>query len=737
MLLALCVAAVIAAYQWSKLYASNRVRAISLALRLTALLLLFIPFVEPILVSPDVVDDENFVAVLIDTSESMSIPDEANGLTRLALADKLLFDEADGIAGDLDEHFQIRYYTFNTSASRVDSVRSTAATGTGTDLSAALERVVSDFRGVPLSGVVLLSDGGDNSTNVPLNLASELAAADAPLYIVGLGKESFASEREILEVDVNKAIEQNTGAEIEVRTRSWAAEEGPVTFSIKRGNEIVFTEKRTLKGNGRVDQFAFFFEPEQQGTGEYVLEIESADDELNVLNNSLEMLIDTRADTTRVLYFEGALRQDFKFIKRALEDDQVIDFVSVSRTGANKYYRQGIRNPLELAGGFPTTKDELYEYKAVIFGDIEASNFSIEQLQMLEEYVRIRGGGFLMLGGLTAFAEGDYWNTPIADVLPVTLDPSRRVAIPVSFEDESVEPAEKGFRFTPTPAGLENPILKLSPDPRTNRNRWSTVPGLTSINFLGAPKAGATVLAEKPDDRFGQSEPLLITQRYGRGRATALATSSTWRWQMLLDSKDQRHERFWRQLVRWQIADAPNAVNIKVESDHPEPGQEVSLAVEVFAPQFTSLENATVRGIIRDPFGIERTIDFQEDLVLSGTYSTSFAPEDEGVYRLDVVATLDGETLGSQNQNFLVRKTRKEFYDASLKRSFLENLATVSGGDYFPASDASKIADRLRGRRTQSTIYESDALWDMPALFALILGLLVFEWWYRRKKGLA
>lgn len=736
-LLVVCVIVTFGVYKLSQVYASSKVLGISLALRLVALVLLFIPFFEPVLVSPDVVDDENFVAVLLDTSQSMSIPDGASGMTRLAQADQILFDEADGLAADLDEHFQIRYYAFNSQAVRSDSIRGNTATGTGTDLSAALDRVMNDFRGVPLSGIVLLTDGGDNSTSVPLNVATSLAAADAPLYVVGLGQESFETEREILEVDVNKAIEQNTGAEIEVKVRSWASEPAPVSFSITRGTEVVFTEKRMLKGDGRIDQLTFFFEPDQQGAGEYAMHVEAAPNEMNELNNSLELLIDTRSDTTRVLYFEGALRQDFKFVKRALEDDQVIDFVSVSRTGTNKYYRQGIRNPTELEGGFPTTRDELYQFKAVVFGDIEASNFSIDQLRMVEEYVRVRGGGFMMLGGLSSFVEGDYWNTPIADLLPVTLDPSRRFTLPPVFSNESGDPAEDGFRFEPTTAGLDNPILKLSADPRTNRARWATVPGLTSINYLGAPKAGAVVLAEKPEDRFGPSEPLLVTQRYGRGRSTALATASTWRWQMLLEAADQRHERFWRQLIRWQVADAPDNVNVSIGSDHPEPNQELELSVEVFDATFRPTEGARVAAVVRDPFGIERTVEFQEVLARPGSYSATIAPGDEGVYRIDAVATLGDVTLGSQTRSLLVRKTRREFYDASLKRPFLQSLASAAGGAYFDADETSAITDHLRGRRTQSTIYESSSLWDMPALIALIIALLTFEWWYRRRKGLA
>ena len=731
-----------ATYYWSNLYATNQTRAVSLAIRLIVLLLLFVPLLEPVLVSPDVVDDENFVAVLLDTSESMEIPDATiegssqNNATRLESARRVLLGDG-GLASALDEHFQVRYYGFDSSVRRVDSLESAAAIGTRTDLTAVLDRVQNDFRGVPLSGVVVLTDGGDNSDTLPINKAEELGAADVPVYAVGIGRESLDAEREILDVSVSKAIEQNTGAEIDVKVRSWGRETGTVEFSILQGEQPVFSERRALKGDGRIDQLTFFFEPDRPGAAEYTIRVEPLADEHNTFNNELEMLIDTRADTTRVLYFEGALRQDFKFIKRALEDDQVIDFVSVSRTGTGKYYRQGIRNASELSGGFPTERDELYQFKAVVFGDIEASNFGLDQLRMLEEYVRVRGGGFLMLGGRSSFAEGDYWNTPLADVLPVTLDPSRATVLPPTFTDDAKPPAEQGYRFEPTPAGLENPILKLTPDPGANRTRWATMPGLTSINYLGAPKAAAVVLAQKPSDNFGKSEPLLVTQRYGRGRATALATASTWRWQMLLDSEDQRHERFWRQLIRWQAAEAPDRVNISIDNDHPEPDQPIALGVEAFTPEFRMLEGADVRGTITDPFGTEQPFEFREELARPGSYTAEFVPRDEGIYSLTAAAVKDGSSAGTQQRSFLVRKTRREYADAVQNRQLLEDVARASGGGYFTPEDASRIPEILRGRKTQTTVYESDYVWDAPALWLAIVLLLSFEWWYRRRKGMA
>lgn len=717
-------------------FPNRRTRWTSFGLRAGAWLLLCLPLLEPVLITPDVVPDENFVAVLVDGSASMAIPDGPDGATRYAAARNLLFDPDDGFAAPLADVFQLRYYTFADEASRVDSVATSAPDGSGTNLSTALERVLADFQGLPLAGVVLLSDGGDTSTDVPLNQAEALRSRGIPLHVVGVGQASFAQERELLEATAAKSVEETTGAEIDVKVRSWAQERRPVTFRLFEGETEVFTAQRPLKGAGKIDQFSFFFEPETPGTQVYTLKIDEAPEETNTVNNALDLLIETARDTLRVLYFEGHLRREFKFTKRALEDDQVVSFTSVSRTGTGKFYRQGIASPDELRGGFPATPAELYQFKAVVLGDVEASFFSIEQLQMLESFVRIRGGGFLMLGGRLSFAEGNYWNTPLADLLPVELDPSRAQIVPRAFVDPAKEPAEQGFHFAPTALGFDNPILKLAADPAQNRSRWATMPTLTSLNYLGRAKPGAQILARKPDDDFGDAEPLLVVQRYGRGRSAALATASTWRWQMHLATEDTRHERIWRQLVRWLAASAPDPVALDLGPRRFAPGAAVPLRTTVFDDQYFPVADATVTARLTTPSGAEAEVPLTPSLTEPGLYTAPYVPDAEGIYEVAIAAQHPEGGVTTGSGRFLVRPSKAETYNATLKQPFLEHLATTAGGQYYAAEATGDLPEALRSRRTSTSIFHADYLWDLPLLFLLALGLLIGEWAYRRRKGL-
>ena len=84
----------------------------------------------------------------------------------------------------------------------------------------------------------------------------------------------------------------------------------------------------------------------------------------------------------RILYIEGEPRWEFKFLRRAVEDDS-IDLFSMLRTTQNKIYcqeqmdgKQGLTNLDELKDGFPTKVEELFGFDGLIIGSVDAPYFT-------------------------------------------------------------------------------------------------------------------------------------------------------------------------------------------------------------------------------------------------------------------------------------------------------------------------------------------------------------------------
>ncbi len=139
-------------------------------------------------------------------------------------------------------------------------------------------------------------------------------------------------------------------------------------------------------------------------------------------NNQRDALVRVEDSREKLLYIEGEPRFEMKFLRQAVADDKNLQIVTLQRTADRKFLRLDIDRPDDLAGGFPKTREELYAFQGLVLGSIEASAFTQDQLRMIADFVSVRGGGVLALGGRRTFAEGGFAGTPIAEMLPVLID---------------------------------------------------------------------------------------------------------------------------------------------------------------------------------------------------------------------------------------------------------------------------------------------------------------------------
>ncbi len=79
---------------------------------------------------------------------------------------------------------------------------------------------------------------------------------------------------------------------------------------------------------------------------------------------------------------------------------------------------------------FPRDALSLMPYDAVIFVNVAADAFDPVQFKAVHDAVRDLGVGFLMVGGRNSFGPGGYNKTPIEDVLPVTMDITKKKILP-------------------------------------------------------------------------------------------------------------------------------------------------------------------------------------------------------------------------------------------------------------------------------------------------------------------
>ncbi len=727
----------------------RRDRIVLGALRGALFALLFLVVMQPALVLTSVVPQRNFVAVLVDDSRSMTIEDEG-GVSRAESAAGLL--EAEGeLMRDLGDRFAVRTFRFASAAERVDGVAALGFDGSRTRIGNALAQVRSELQGVPLSGIVVASDGGDNADQAIGEALLPLRAASVPVFTIGLGDEEVEADVQASRVDVPETALVGTSMMVNVMVDAHGHGGRVAPLVVEDMGRIVTTEEITLPEDGQPLVVPVAITLETRGARELVFRIPGQPGERVLENNELRTVVQVRDRTEKILYFEGEPRHEVAFMLRAVRPDENLQVVLLQRTAENKFFRRNLDDPLELVEGFPTTREELYRYRALILGSIEASFFTHDQLEMIADFVSDRGGTLLMLGGRRAFAEGGYLGTPLEDVLPVVL-----------AEPTGATPTERlaFVRVAPTPAGANHPITRIDSDAERSAARWDSLPEVSTTNPVTELKPGATALlrgavvpaprpgdepgappAERPGDIAANADDRIVMafQRYGKGRSIVLAVQDTWLWQMhhAVALEDQSHETFWRQLLRWIVAETPDAVEAAPVAESVESGEAVTVEATVLDAGFLEVNGADVSARVTLPTGEARELPMEWTVSEDGRYAATFTPRIEGMYEIQVSAGRDTTDLGTAATSVRVAPGTEEFRDPRQRRSLLERIADETGGRYYTPETAATLPEDIRFSGGGVTVTEERDLWDMPILFLLLAGLMGAEWGYRRKRGLA
>ena len=705
-----------------------RDRAVLAGLRIATLALVLFCLFRPVLVVKAAVPQQNFLAVLIDDSRSMQIADWGTE-PRSAFVRQSFTAKDAALIKALSERFVLRTFRFSSTAARLASPDELTFGGGQTKLGTALDGARQELAGLPLAGMVLVSDGADTTDASLTDALLGLKAAAVPVFTVGVGRDRLARDVQVDRVSTPRTALQGTSLVIDAVITQTGYAGQKVSLDVEDEGRIVGSQEVTLPADGEPAAVRVRFTAADAGPRVFRFRIAPRSGELVTQNNAREALIDVADRREKVLYYEGEPRPEMKFLRRAVAEDKNLQVVTLQRTADNKYLRLDIDNPEQLLAGFPKTREELFAYRGLILGSIEAGAFTGDQLRMIGEFVERRGGGLLMLGGPRAFAEGGYSGTPVADALPVTLE---RVARAVD-----TFPVAR-LRVKPTRAGEAHGVTQIAQTEAASAARWGDMPTLTSVNNIRAVKPGATVLLSGADERR-RDQVVLASQRYGRGKTLAFLVQDSWHWQMdaKITVEDQTHENYWRQLLRWLVDGVPDQVDVHPTTDRVEPGEQVTLVADVVDATFMELNDARVVAKVTGPKGSVTEVPMQWTGERDGEYRATFAAPDQGVYSTQVEATRAGKTLGSGSTPVRAAPGDAEYFDATMHAARLQRIAEETGGRFYTPETVTGMPEDLRYTGRGVTTIEERELWHMPIVLLLLLGLVSGEWVYRRAVGLA
>jgi hypothetical protein len=664
------------------------------------LLLLWEPAVSVTALRPQ----QNIVAVVVDDSASMALVQQQ--------AIQLLQSR---LLPGLERRYQVRLYRLDTGVSRVTEIGKLRGDGTATQIGTGLHQLASEAATLPIGAVVLLTDGSDNSGGIDLATLNELRARRLPVNTIGFGADHLSHDVELDTFEVARKVLANSRVAAQVHLRQHDFTGQRVHLVILADGNPVASRQIVLSSNPEQIE-SIEFNAGKPGVRRLEARLDPLPGEQNSKNNSQTRVLAVDGTKHRVLYVEGEPRWEYKFLRRAVEDDPALEIVSMLRTTQNKIYRQGISNPGELGEGFPTKPEDLFEYQGLILGSVESGFFTPAQQHAIRDFVDRRGGGLLFLGGRTALSNGDYNAPPFSELLPVVL------------------PNEKGtfHRLMATAeltdAGQKSLICRIEESPADSANHWNILPYLADYQNPGTPKPGAVELAQSA---VGSNHfPLLVTENYGRGRTAVFATGGSWRWRMQQPVGDTSQQTFWRQLIRWTAGDTPSPVVASVSNARLQDHGKLEIRADARNKSYNPISDAQVQANVITPSGASRSLALHPDASAHGIYTADFDADQAGTYIAEVKSNEGSDVVAFQRENGVAENFHRE-----QNRDLLEKLAEDTGGKYYTPGNASNLLDEISFSEAGISARETMDLWNMPIVFLVLLLLRSSEWLLRRRWG--
>jgi hypothetical protein len=121
---------------------------------------------------------------------------------------------------------------------------------------------------------------------------------------------------------------------------------------------------------------------------------------------------------------------------------------------------------------------------------------------------------------------------------------------------------------------------------------------------------------------------------------------------------------------------------------------------------------------------------------MPGSFQAEWTAEKAGSYLTEVTAQRGTAPIGRDVLTFQRMDGIAENFHTEQNRELLVRLASQTGGRYWRPQELSKLPDEISYSEAGVSARETRELWNMPAVFLVILLLRSAEWLLRRSWGI-
>jgi hypothetical protein len=505
----------------------------------------------------------------------------------------------------------------------------------------------------------------------------------------------------------------------------------------------VASDRIAIGNDGEMVPVSFDIEPNEPGSFVFQLKIATAAGDSNPRDNQREAEVDVVDRQTRVLLFAGGPSRDYQFLRGQLHRDKSM-IVDVLLQTAQPGVSQEANKILDA---FPSTREELYQYDAIIAFDPDWTELDAAQVALVESWIAEEAGGLIAVAGPihTARWVRSTEHAKLKDLYPIVFQQR------LTLLDDGQYSGENSWPLAFERAGREAKFLWLAPTAAESETVWDDFPGVYGYYAVKGEKPGATVYARfsDPEAGLGSQRPVyMASQFYGAGQVFYLGSAELWR----LRTVDPKYfevltTKLIRHVSQGRILRGSSRGSLLVERDRYELGETVVLRARLSDSQHKPLTDESVIAQVLRPDGATETVKLTAEIDRPGMYVGQVNVLQEGTYQ--VALPLPDGSEEPLSRYLQVRVPDRERAHAERNELLLTSLARETGGVYYADFDAAlhgdgemkPLADAIESRAEvkllQGAPDQEFARAQMQWLLAMVAGSLFIEWIVRRLNRLA
>ena len=661
-----------------RLSETNKVWVALMAIfRATAVAFLAFFLLGPLIKSVSRETEKPVIVIAHDNSESLRIGNDSSFLNGTYQA------QLDDLVQQLSENYDVQSYTYG---DQVQSGLNLDFSEKQTNMSNVFDEVYTRYSNRNLGAVVFASDGIYNTGTNPVYASRKLKV---PVYSIALGDTSVLPDAVVTKVAHNQLAYLGNQFPMEVLIEARQLMGQASQLRISRQGKVVFSQDLTFTSKTWLQEIPVQLEAEAVGLQKYKIEVLPLEGEVSLSNNVQEIFIDVLDSRQKVLLLSHTPHPDIAALKEAIS--------------ANENY--------EVASSLVKSfEGNLDAYSLVILHQIPAKKATASKI--INELLQKKIPSLFILGSQSDLRQFNEIGTGIS----VT-----------------------GFRGRLNESGghLNKNFTLFSVDDKLAKS-VERFPPLATI--FGALKVGNSVEAvfQQKIGSVRTEDPLIAFNKFNDTKTGIIAGEGIWRWRIQSYAETQSHEQFNTLITKvvQYLASKEDKSLFRVFSENTFLENEtITFQAELYNESYELINDPDVTISIRNEAGNEFPFSFSKT---STAYRLDAGQLPVGDYSYEAKVTVNGQQFTEKGE-FSIGAVQVELAQTTANHHLLYQLANRNGGELLAANELSTLPERLATRdEIVPVVYAKKELSDLinfKWIFYILLALLSFEWFLRKRNG--